>query len=151
VTADGGYIWTSYPFNPRHQDYSAIACPTSNQCWAGSQDGDGGLLRTVDAGHSWQQWETPAGWYLWYITGLTCVTSTRCLAVGDSTASDSTPLVPTLYTTRDAGKSWQMRTSTAFRDSSGIPADLSSIACPKPNSCLIVGSYGSIFESATAY
>ena len=110
-----------------HAALEAVACPTATECVAvgGSQDH---LLISEDAGRSWSARSYPDGHYLY---GIACVSSTRCIAVGDA---------GTILISGNGNQTWTPV-------SSGTTEPLSSVSCPGGERCYAVGDGGTVLAT----
>jgi photosystem II stability/assembly factor-like uncharacterized protein len=133
VTTDSGRTW--------HTVYSggldSVACPSTTTCYtAGTPD----LLATDDTGYTWNEQEVPDGTKP-VLTGITCASTTTCVAVGQDfncgdMGSDPCPAgTLAVLVTRNGGSLWS---------GSAIPTDdnLNAVACPFDGSCYAVGFLG---------
>jgi photosystem II stability/assembly factor-like uncharacterized protein len=133
-----GTTWTRVPSpSPGDSALDDISCTSATNCTAvgvtstGAGDADALVLRTTD-GSSWKRIATPAlGGADHDLSGVSCVTATRCRAVG-SVAPGRTLVLRT-----SDGASW-------FRQSSpsrGLSSYLRSVDCTSNVSCTAVGGY----------
>ncbi len=96
--------------------------------------------------------ETPTGWILvtdqgprppgttsMLLNGVTCVSSSDCIAVGATGSVDSqnTPIPTAAYITRWTGSSWNAM--TAVTPGGAVGAELNEVSCSSAGSCLAVG------------
>ncbi|HAP00240.1 MAG TPA: hypothetical protein DCQ83_09380, partial [Fibrobacteres bacterium] len=97
-TTDAGATWTTqktYPFQSQTGvntlQHWAITCKTgsSDTCYAAGGNGSTNTLtyvsRTTDGGATWAKVDSTASRYM--ITGISCVTGTRCVAVGGTSTN----------------------------------------------------------------
>jgi Bacterial Ig-like domain (group 3)/Fibronectin type III domain len=95
---------------------AAVACPTSNDCWAVGANGT--ILTSSDGGKQWEQQSSHTSANL---LGIYCLDSSECIAVGSEVADVTTN-----------GSSWSPKTAS-------IPANLDAIACVTSSECWAAG------------
>jgi hypothetical protein len=133
-----GASWTTLVI-PHMGALKAVSCPAVNSCMAvGSYLSPGrthALTATWD-GTTWTVQASPdPGGPLTEFTGVSCTSSSNCIAVGDDTARVHAALVP--LTARWNGTAWTVLTTPIPGGAGG----LTSVWCPRRASCMAVGSH----------
>ena len=108
----------------------AVACPTSNNCFAVGSGGGGLILVTSNGGSNWNSWTTTAYRNL---RGISCLSRSTCIAVGDQGA---------ILVTDDGGASWHSQPVTA--------TSLQGITCLTSTGCVAVGAQGTTLTTGHA-
>ena len=137
-TVDGGRSWIALD-NPEKTykfEIDGIACPSVRVCYVGSYDTT--IIGTKDGGRTWavqhdgsgneqgysNDEDTYAQTWFTSVYGLSCVTETRCVAVGSSGYT---------YITAD-GLHWTELRSSVTHDVLG------DVQCPTASACIAVGA-----------
>jgi hypothetical protein len=127
---------------------NAVTCPTTTNCIAVGNYSTKSWSRTLIEQWNGTTWAiiaspNPPGQTLATLSGVACVSSTSCLAVGNySTKSWSRTLVE-----RWNGTTWSIVTSP---NPHGLTyAALDGVACPSATSCIAVGNYSTKSWSRT--
>lgn len=133
VTHNGGTSWSAQPIPSGVGLLKAVACPSPSECIAVGFAGSpptylGTILKTTNGGTSWQAEVHASGPAL---TGVSCPTTSRCLALGDSPGHPGAILL-----TVNGGSSWR---SSPFPQPS---SDLYSVSCGSSKHCVAVGVDG---------
>jgi hypothetical protein len=144
-----GHHWaiTSLPLSEREpgSTLQSVSCPTRSYCFAvGSYSTDASAGETAALilkwnGSAWSIAASPGGFTSSDLNGVSCTSTTHCLAVGDRGSVIGHPL-----TERWNGTTWAVVTPTNHVHSESV--QLASVACPVATSCLAVGNY---FNSAS--
>jgi photosystem II stability/assembly factor-like uncharacterized protein len=127
--------WTTWTSNSNFGLFSAVACPSTNECFAtastGSSDSEGGgaIVATTDSGRSWTaKTYTP---FYGGLDGIDCPSRSTCYAGDNDTLSDQT-IPGAILATVDAGRTWA---NQPLPTSIG---PLTEIACPTTTVCYAV-------------
>jgi hypothetical protein len=135
---------TTPPPNPPVEGGSgldAISCTSAGFCLAvgistGCCGSTGGLAMAWN-GSSWSNVTMSTALYAAALTGVSCATSTSCLAVGTTSPADTQSFLP--YA--DVGI-WGGSSLTAVRDALvGKQSALGAVSCTRANWCAAVGSF----------
>lgn len=129
ATTDGGQKWSLQGAPGGITGLTAIACPSTSDCWATSSGGS--IISTNDGGSSWTTETVPSG--IASLAAIACPNTSQCFAAG-STSNGS----PLMLATANGGASWSTQT---------LPSSVSSvtaIACPSSTNCFAVDSSGDI-------
>lgn len=97
TTTDGGTIWVNDSQNQNSGlILSSISCPSTSDCTVAAYDG--GFLTTSDGGSSWT-FSTPSNPQSDYLLfdGVSCVTSTHCMAVSGTDFGGNTGAILSTY------------------------------------------------------
>jgi photosystem II stability/assembly factor-like uncharacterized protein len=108
-----GASWSVASTLPRGLTLFTVTCASRSLCIAaGARDSTRGeIMRSTDGGSTWTG-VIPRGQYLDFVRGVTCLSSTSCVAVGD---------IYSVWTTNDAGRTWTYRaTPIDIGDLSGV-------------------------------
>jgi photosystem II stability/assembly factor-like uncharacterized protein len=132
-TSSGGTSWSQEATPTAIGLLKDVSCPSVSECvavgFAGSAPSYSGIvLRTTNGGERWSQQVTSSPG----LTGVSCPTELRCVAVGDTPGHSGA-----ILTSTDGGSSWHSR---PFPQSS---SDLYRVACQSSKSCFTVGVEGS--------
>jgi len=128
--------WSVRASYPEPVDTAALSCPTATTCFA---VGSTTILATTDAGAHWARQSVPDG--VLDLSGVSCASTDQCVAVGESSASNTDAVV---LATSNGGSTWT---------SEPIPDTLSSVSgvsCPSTSDCVAVGT-GQTLEYGTFY
>lgn len=137
ASTDGGETWqlqyTAPTTGSEQIEFRAIACPTAAMCIAGGGTVTGApfsasAVMTTDAGRHWSSVALPS--QLGDLSGVGCVSSAVCVAVG---AVYTSPAGPSILRTIDGGMSWSVVAAPpgfAFVDT---------VSCLSGSSCIIGG------------
>jgi photosystem II stability/assembly factor-like uncharacterized protein len=130
-TSDGGIHWADLHAT-RNVSFDALACPSAQSCVAfgGKPVGNnfsGIALRTTEGGRTWETSTLPRG--VGEIAGVSCATTTFCMAVG---ASPDGSAGEAIVRTKPTGQ-WK---SLALPDGE---KSLALVSCPARNDCIAVG------------
>jgi photosystem II stability/assembly factor-like uncharacterized protein len=129
-------------------DLGAVSCANRRRCWAVGVAGPdttpppGGatvIAATINGGVSWKAQHVSGG-SLPQLSGISCPTTTECMAVGSNGLS--VPGGGVVVTTNDAGAVWNPATAPAGA------LTVMSVSCASPAECLAVVSDGSLLWSA---
>jgi signal transduction histidine kinase len=122
---------------------SAISCPNSTTCFLGGQDWDGNAITSIGtlSGGIWT-WaaettiaQSPSS--LSNLYGMSCPSSTMCVASGYDNASGGVTSVGTL-----SGGIWTWAAETDVASDSSGWGNLVSISCPSTTLCVVTGIDG---------
>lgn len=116
-TTDSGVTWKPGPSDISYA-VMALACPGTTTCYAVGYTGE--VVKTTDG----RSWWNPTPYTRHSLNAIACPSAGACYVVGQA---------GTVLTTGDAGATWTRR-------SSGTSANLGSIACLDPRTCLASGS-----------
>lgn len=129
VSTDGGATWTAAQLPGGPRQITALACASSQQCWAGGSDTYDGEVGTIqmtrDGGGTWTAQTLPTDFG--QLTSLSCPDSTDCWAASSYPWGG-------IVATKDGGATWKVQSST-------YGYDWSAVACPDSTHCLAVGWY----------
>jgi photosystem II stability/assembly factor-like uncharacterized protein len=144
---DGGNSWTTLSTSWGNPLYG-LSCPSTTSCFA--VDNYGYVIQTSDGGATWQDDQTPAttpdtnvpgsGGPNPYagLFGITCTSTTTCIAVGGYQPSGNAPI----EVTTNGGTTWTADSA------SGTTNKLYGVACePSTTTCFAVGASGTIVQS----
>ncbi len=145
-TTNGGATWQRQTVPSALGIVGQVSCPTTSECITVGQVccvvGEGGgpatIMRTTDGGATWQTEAVPVG--LSDLSSVTCLSVTKCTAVGDTSS-----LAPAVVTTTDGGTTWQTQAAPG-----GI-GPLNAIACPSTTVCITVGSPGPVMSGLAVF
>lgn len=137
------WIPQSTPTPPGAESTSleAVSCPSATECMAvgsysGPGSGHGLALRWNGASWSQEPMPMPSGGDGMNLKGITCVSVTECIAVGDySNSSDATMTLAEHWN----GTQWSVQ-STPNEDLEAYN-ELSAISCTATTACTATGSY----------
>jgi hypothetical protein len=131
-----GHTWTILPTPPTAvSGFSSVSCPTASVCVAVGGQPVFTPVSAVWNGASWTLLSVPAT-ELELLAGISCTSATSCMATGSRTD----------VLQWSGGSSWQRMSN--LPDLPGY--DFSSVSCPGPANCMVVGSGGggiSIYSS----
>lgn len=127
TTTDGGKTWSPHSVPKGTGTLDAVACTSRRHCVAG---GVGSLVSTSDGGGSWA-FELPPPDTT--VLGVTCASSTLCLAVGVVPVATG-PYGGVILRSSDGGASWQQASVPP-----GTPG-LGSVSCTSARRCIAVGA-----------
>ncbi len=135
-TTDGGTAWTVEAV-PSVEAYQGVSCVSTLDCVAvgyngGNMFGQGAssvVISTTDGGTTWTNQTLPNNSYA--LTGISCASTSHCVAVGNVVASGGEGGV--ILVTTDGGANWKFGSGVA-----GAPT-LASISCPSTADCIAVG------------
>jgi hypothetical protein len=122
--------------------FSAVSCTSPSACTAvgvySNSPGTQVILAEVLSGTSWSIETTPnvSGAQITSISGVSCTSAKKCVAVGGS--EDSSGTVTTLVENRN-GTSWSIESSPNV--SGGEGSLLSAVSCTSTSACTAVGEY----------
>jgi hypothetical protein len=121
---------------------SSVACPTVSRCFAVGNYNDGVTNRTLIEQWDGAKWSIvsrlrPASARQSVLTGISCPTSSACLAVGSWVTSDS---VTKALAVRWNANVWSIVT-TPREDSEVRQSRLTGISCVSEASCFAVGTF----------
>jgi hypothetical protein len=130
LTSDGGTTWSG-SLGPAGDQFQGVSCPGPNDCFAaGLMQTDSGLVgviaATTDGGVTWTSQSLPSG--VAALSGISCPSSTTCIAVGESIGS-----TPVLLGTVNGGGTWSTQSIPT-----GI-IDLTDASCSSVSDCVAVG------------
>ncbi len=121
-------------------ELGAVSCPTSRRCWAVGVAGPNPpatgaevIVATTDGGTKWRA-QRLAGGSTPQLSGISCPTSTECMAVGSNGAS--LPGSGVVVTTNDAGTTWSPVTAPPNA------LTVTSVECASTSDCTAVVSDG---------
>ena len=121
-------------------ELGAVSCPTSRRCWAVGVAGPNPpatgaevIVATTDGGTKWRA-QRVAGGSTPQLSGISCPTSTECMAVGSNGAS--LPGSGVVVTTNDAGTTWSPVTAPPNA------LTVTSVECASTSDCTAVVSDG---------
>jgi photosystem II stability/assembly factor-like uncharacterized protein len=123
----------SGPLPTTQTDTLQLVCPSTTMCYSTGVNNEGnqseGVISvTSDGGASWtQSFGSDDGTYF---SGITCPTTTTCMAIG---IVPNALTHPSLYTTTDAGEHWSVLPMPGTRVAPG------NISCPTVKKCVVVG------------
>jgi len=80
--------WSVRASYPEPVDTAALSCPTATTCFA---VGSTTILATTDAGAHWARQSVPDG--VLDLSGVSCASTDQCVAVGESSASNTDAVV----------------------------------------------------------
>jgi photosystem II stability/assembly factor-like uncharacterized protein len=129
-------------------ELSAVSCANARRCWAVGIAGPNPapvavgttvIVATTNGGVSWRA-EHVAGRSVPQLSGVSCPTVTRCMAVGSNGAS--LPGSGVVVTTTNAGSTWAPTTSPTNA------LAVTSVACTDSSSCTAIVSDGTLTWSA---
>jgi hypothetical protein len=143
-TINGGASWSKANLQGGPNQVVAVSCATKTQCvgvggditasFAGTDAA--GIIVTSDGGRSWTGHLLPDA--DGYLTGVSCPSSRRCVAVGVSTAAPgfTGPLLngSLVFVSSDGGASW---VSETVPNGTGM---LLGVSCPSIHLCRAVGT-----------
>ena len=132
-TTDGGTNWQSSLITSTSESFYALACPTTNVCYAGGEDGT--IFKTSNGGMSWilQNFKTSNGSLPPYrINHLTCVNPNVCFATTNFSQYHNN--YTEILATTNGGATW----SVQHHQQSYI---LNSLSCTSATNCLAVGGF----------
>ena len=133
-TQDGGATWSAIasPPVPGGDYLTGMMCPTAGVCLTVRDDGPTQLaiLRSTDGGKTWAPSSISGGGSgaIAFLVGVSCPTSSTCVAVGASTRHDKAVVVRTT----DSGGSWR----TVAVPSSA--KELVQVSCDQAGHCVAV-------------
>jgi len=147
-TTDGGVTWNTSKTGVLTTALSlnAVACPTADTCYAAGGSGISGsgttrfMTRTTNTGASWakQSATDSAASSLTYF-GLSCLSSSTCLAVGGNYGTSR------YYATLKASTgTWSLPTTT-------VTSHMNSVSCVAGGNCYAVGGNSSTTRVATRF
>jgi hypothetical protein len=145
AAASAGSGWTvAHTPNADTQNNTllAISCPSSTTCIAvGKYDNASTLQNRTLAerlnGSKWALMSSPnPGAFADQLTGISCKSTTSCMAVGYEQTSKTSPYKSLAMSWN--GTSWKVLATPNAGSSSNQPA---SVSCAKTNACLAVGVY----------
>ena len=142
VSGDGGQTWTLSSVPSGIGVLQSTTCLSTSECLAAGTTGTtvsdvvpakGELLRSVDAGHTWQA--STGALPVEDVYGMACPSEQQCAMVGTEWFGLPALPVGAVGQSTDAGVS--------FRGSptSYIPSTLTAIACPSASGCIAVGGH----------
>ncbi len=139
-----GESWSVTP-NPVPSDTSlaSVSCTTTQFCAAvGTDSGDNSTLTELWNGSSWSEVPSPPRGRLPELSGVSCVNSTNCQAVGDYIKNKSGLLtLAELWN----GSKWSITPTPDPGVSPSGPGtkadDLLGVSCDSPTNCVAVGRY----------
>ena len=136
-----GTAWSSIPVGAAASALSHVSCSSATSCFALGEHSDGASQDAQPLFERWNgaQWSIatpPPGIGFLTPQGLSCPTSTSCLAVYDAFVVDSgpQPLVE-----RWNGTSWSVDTVPGPSGSTSL--QLAGVSCLTSTSCVAVGTY----------
>jgi hypothetical protein len=129
--------WTVGASLSRVQTFPLVTCPTTTTCLAddpGGGPGSGAVEVSADGGATWRTVSLPPGTLL--TTGISCQTTQRCFAGGESGAPPGTPIGDggraSVESTVDGGSTW------SSTDLPGTVGELTDLACGTDD-CVVAG------------
>ena len=145
--AKGTPLGVGQPAPTGASDLGAVSCATARRCWAvgiagpnpAPATGVAVIAATKDGGLNWTAQQV-AGGSTPQLSGVSCPTSTECMAVGSNGAS--LPGSGVVITTSDAGAIW----SAASSPQNALV--VSSVTCASPTDCTAIVSDGTSTWSA---
>ena len=130
--------WTTLVI-PHNGTLNAVSCPAVNSCMAVGTYLSAGRPQALTVtwnGATWTVQSSPVlGGSLTEFIGVSCTSGSNCMAAGEHDTRQGTPVVA--LTARWNGSAWTVLT-TPTPDRAGR---LTSVSCPRPASCMAVGSY----------
>jgi photosystem II stability/assembly factor-like uncharacterized protein len=133
ATTTGALAWWLQQAPAGTGQLRAVACPTTQDCFAagdGQYPGRSRIIATTDGGQIWTDQAIPDASLLGTFTAIKCPTALICYAITGSSNLSSARIV----TTTDGGAQWSNQAAPA---AVAEPVDLS---CPGPATCFVVGS-----------
>jgi sugar lactone lactonase YvrE len=136
-----GGVWTVQSLNPPEGGNVAlegVSCPAAEYCVAVGYKSEGfelgGVTETWD-GKSWSAVaaEAPPGGANFSFMGVSCASSTTCMAVGTYNASKGDAGL----TERWNGSKWSLQAAAE----TGVQEELTGVSCPSAQECTAVGDY----------
>jgi hypothetical protein len=127
---------------------TAVACPAAGDCMAAGTyvDGDGMWRPFAEQdrpGSGWSLLSMPSvdGAEASTLSGLSCASSTSCIAVGSYTLprSSATQVVRFPLAEQWDGTAWTVPAGQPATPESAAESELSSVSCPAPSTCTAVG------------
>ncbi len=134
ISDDSGNSWAEYNFTEETLEFSALSCYTQQFCVAIANNDGLPLLVPMQDGSIEQVSVSDAD----QLEGITCVSSTTCIAVGSQVQLPgglNTVYQGLVLVTQDGGNTWTQ---------SAVPSDLSvlyGISCPSTTTCFAAGAY----------
>jgi hypothetical protein len=149
-----GSVWTpTLPPASAGSQLSAVSCLSPDSCVAvgvgSSSGGIGGLLTESWNGSAWipGKISAPAHTHGGFLDGVSCATSSFCVATGAVFAGSSAAEAPLIEGWN--GKDWAVMKPAAPKTS--IETGLYAVSCPSPDSCVTVGSGGDTESGSIGY
>lgn len=140
ATTDGGATWVTQQAPSGSGYITAVACPSTNDCWAlGGNGSPASIINTTDGGSVWATQDTPAG--VPTLSGVACTSTLDCIVVGEATSSSGI-----ILTTTNGGASWASDT-----DGNALPV-LLTVSCAGGSDCWAAGytnGTGAVIVSTT--
>jgi photosystem II stability/assembly factor-like uncharacterized protein len=145
--AEGTTLAVGQPAPSGTSELGALSCATARRCWAvgtagpnaPSSSGATVIDATTNGGRTWKAQQV-AGGTTPQLSGVSCPTTTECMAVGSNGAS--LPGSGVVVTTGDAGATW----SAAPTPENALV--VSSVTCASPMDCTAIVSDGTSTWSA---
>jgi photosystem II stability/assembly factor-like uncharacterized protein len=129
TSTDGGASWSSAIVPGDIDDLTAVSCyATSPDCVA---VGGNEVVTSTDGGNSWTSQAIPVSASL---TGVSCTSTSHCVAVGNIVSSDGYSVGSDVLSSTDGGTSWSAQSAPSD------VTDLAAVSCPVTSTCFAVGS-----------
>jgi hypothetical protein len=141
MTSDAGSTWTNDALPTGTGLLDAIACPSTTQCVAVGEQGTtetGEALSTTDSGSSWTALAGPMDTLT--LRGISCPSITTCYSVDFN---------GNLFSTSDAGASWDTGTRTDSMTSITCMSDTQCVASSSNNFLLNMGILSTVNSGTT--
>jgi Fibronectin type III domain len=144
--ASGTWTWTNQeeiaPGGNNTSYLTSVECPTPTTCLATGSNGDGyGLWTSGTYSQGSWSWTPPSGiggiGYGDNFGGVSCPTTTYCIAVGDHLPTFySNQATPAYWTVSNVGGTW---TWSSIGEVSNVEGFYNGVSCPTEESCVAVG------------
>ena len=125
-TVNGGQTW-SFVLNEDTSSFASLSCPSSTTCFLAGQDLGAGpeIVWTTNL----DTWHTTLLGGDAYLTGISCATTTSCMAVSFDGEAFST----------SNGSTWVNDSSALDADTGSALSSIQSVACVDAADCTVVG------------
>ena len=134
-TNDAGAVWTTQSVpSASNTDFMSVSCAAGSQvCVAATANGLDYTTHAAASSVSWKAGTLPAGSF--GFGAVTCVTSTKCIAVGGT--SSGCPCNAVVLQTVNSGATWTVQANVT-----ASTEGLSVVTCPSSSECLAEGPNG---------